>query len=72
MITVYYKPGCYYSKSAIVLLKNKKIAYEKITLRSETKQSEIKKRNNYPTFPQILDGVKFIGGYDELCKYIQQ
>ena len=78
MITAYILKDCYYSSMANDLLKKNKIKFKKnIVPQDETIKSKIKKINKMNTFPQIFfqensnsNKIK-IGGYDDLCNYIE-
>ena len=78
MITAYILKDCYYSSMANDLLKKNKIKFKKIIVpQDETIKSKVKKMNKMNTFPQILfqennNSKKIkIGGYDDLCNYIE-
>ena len=71
-IKVYSKIGCVYCENAKNLLKSKRIPFRTINVTPEMKQrvmQEIRKTTGKTppgTFPAIVQGNRFIGGYDEL------
>lgn len=78
MIVAYILKDCYYSSMANDLLKKNRIKFKKFNVpQDENIKSKIKKKNKMNTFPQIFyqenisSKLKKIGGYDDLCKYIE-
>lgn len=78
--TVYIKNGCFYSISAIDLLKSRKKKYVSIDfqeLNDSDKQNVLnltKSKNNneeYKLYPKIFKNKTFIGGYDILKKLLK-
>jgi glutaredoxin-related protein len=78
MIDAYILQDCYYSEQAEIILKKNKIKFTKYNVPQDEKiKNEIKKINKMNTFPQILfkkdesSKIEKIGGYTELCEYIE-
>jgi glutaredoxin-related protein len=78
MIDIYVLQDCYYSEQAVELLKKYRIKFTKYNVPQDEKiKNEIKKMNKMNTFPQILfkkdesSKIEKIGGYSELCEYIE-
>lgn len=70
-ITIYTKRGCPYCENAKTLFKKLRLQYHEIELRTDDPSYEIKKHKLFSYFkhysyPIILIGDKFIGGYSDL------
>lgn len=70
------KEKCPFCNKAKELLKKKNLDFEYLdidTLNEERKRriSQIAKRLNHKTYPMIIHKNKFIGGYDNLQKYLK-
>ena len=70
-VTIYTTSTCPYCKMAKELLTQKGIEYEErmVEFGSEELNNLIEK-TNHRTVPQIFFGEEFIGGYDDLQKYL--
>lgn len=69
-VTIYTTATCPYCMQAKMLLNNKGVEYQEISMPSlgeDARQDLMKKTNNYRTVPQIFIGEEFIGGYDQLA-----
>jgi len=67
--TVYQKIGCPFCEKAISLLEHYEIPYT-IIIVSKDNQNNLKEKFNHDTFPMILRGKEFIGGYTELNMFL--
>lgn len=68
-VKIYTTPTCPYCIRAKMLLDNKGVAFEEISMYDVTadeRQALAQKTNNYRTVPQIFIGDTFIGGFDQL------
>jgi len=70
MITVYLKPGRPYCQNTENIIDTSNIKAAKILLHTAEKRNNIKKKNNYNTFPQIFVDGKFIGGDADFVRII--
>ncbi len=78
---IYSQPNCAYCEQAKNLLKSKNIEYVELILNVGQKQEEGKtyvpvqhlkdKVPNARTIPQIFNGKRHIGGYNELVDYVR-
>lgn len=69
MITIYGKPNCTYCEQAKLLLDSNNLSYTYKELDKDFTREDILKLNpNVRTFPQIFDGDRLIGGYQELVE----
>ena len=70
-VVIYTTSTCPYCKMAKELLKQKGIDYEERMLEFGSDELlELVKKTNHRTVPQIFFGEEFIGGYDDLQKYL--
>jgi glutaredoxin len=67
--TVYQKIGCPYCEKAIALLEQYELPHTVIVVSKEY-QNHLKEKFNHGTFPMILHGKEFIGGYTELNMFL--
>ena len=72
-VLVHCKPGCKYCDLAENFLKSIFVPYTKVIYYPDdpdysTRQSLLFEVNDHASFPQILVGTKFVGGYRELLK----
>lgn len=67
-VQIYVFEGCPYCRSALALLEERDIRFEKTVVeRSDTaKREELAERSGMRTFPQIFHGEELIGGFSEL------
>lgn len=68
-VKIYTTPTCPYCIRAKMLLDNKGVAFEEISMYDVTadeRQALAQKTNHYRTVPQIFIGDTFIGGFDQL------
>ena len=70
-LQVYTKTECKWCTLLKELLKEKNIAYEEILV-EEKDYEKFKEQHNVSTFPQVYDGEKLIGGYDNTSKIINE
>lgn len=74
-ITVYGKDGCIFCQKAVYLAETKSISYDYIDVSDEKQKLLMKERirlagGTVPkTVPQIFEGAKYIGGYEDLEKH---
>jgi glutaredoxin 3 len=68
-VKVFTKDYCPYCDRAKALLKDKGIAYEEVRLDSSDPEGfmNLVKRSGMRTVPQIFNGDRLIGGYQELA-----
>jgi len=67
MITIYGKPNCIYCDQAKLLLNSHNLDYDYKELDRDFTREELLELNpNARTFPQVFDGDRLIGGYDDL------
>lgn len=76
MIKLYTRnnPPCSYCEAAKTLLKVKNVEHEVVVVGeggSMSKEQLLEMFPNVRTFPVVLDGSDFIGGFTELKTYIQ-
>lgn len=73
MITIYGSPGCVFCIRAKQLCGSKEIPFEYFNLGDDIPLIDIQERIGAPvrTVPQIFDGDKYIGGYQELVSYLE-
>jgi glutaredoxin len=77
MLTVYSRPDCKYCTLAIELLLSHKDRFDVIACTDCAELKEVlatkhKIHVDKPTFPQVVVGDVLIGGYTELCTYIEE
>jgi glutaredoxin 3 len=66
-VTIYTKNWCPYCDAAKTLLKQKKVDFTEIPVKSSAEQADMaKKANGKNTVPQIWIGEKHVGGCDDL------
>ena len=70
-LEVYTKNDCKWCTLLKELLKEKDINYEEILVLEEDYE-KFKEQHNVTTFPQVYDGEKLIGGYDNTSKIINK
>ena len=68
---IYTKTDCKWCTLLKELLKEKNIIYEEILV-EEKDYEKFKEQHNVTTFPQVYNGFKLIGGYDNTSKIINQ
>ena len=69
---VWSKKGCTYCEYAKTLLRTKHIQYEERVIgEGWTKDQLLEAVPNARSVPQILDGDIYVGGYDDLQKYLK-
>jgi len=72
-VLIYTIKNCPYCEAAKELLKQKNIQFEQIDLTSdEDKRLELVKKTGHKTMPQIFFDEKFIGGYTDLKKHLEE
>ncbi|WP_290771235.1 glutaredoxin domain-containing protein [Anaerofustis sp.] len=70
-VTIYTTKTCPYCKMAKELLTQKGIDFEERILEFGSEElTELVKKTHHRTVPQIFFGEEFIGGYDDLQKYL--
>ena len=70
-VTIYTTSTCPYCKMAKELLKQKGIDYEERMVEFGSEELvDLVSRTHHRTVPQIFFGEEFIGGYDDLQKYL--
>jgi|TARA_Y100000310_G_scaffold254922_1_gene262134 glutaredoxin len=73
---LYVKTSCIFCKKAVELLEKHALLHgQTIMDDNEDLLTEVKDRYNWDTVPLILElsqveGVRFIGGYTDLCEYL--
>ena len=72
MFTLYTIPGCMFCQEALNTMKNRKIKYKNIVVRTEKQKNALKKKYKHQSFPQVLYNRNFIGGNDNLQLIIEQ
>jgi glutaredoxin 3 len=80
-LIIYSQPNCSYCEQAKAIMKAKNLEFVELILNVGQKQEEGKtyipiqhlkdKAPNARTMPQIFDGKKHIGGYNELVDYLR-
>jgi glutaredoxin 3 len=66
-VTIYTKDWCPYCDAAKALLRQKKVLFTEIVIKSSVEQVEMsKKAGGKSTVPQIWIGEKHVGGCDDL------
>lgn len=71
-VIVYTTDYCPYCRRAKNLLTKKNIPFQEIDLtRDDTKRKELEAKTGWMTVPMIFIGDKFIGGSDELERFLQ-
>jgi len=71
MIIVYTKEGCKYCGYAKNLLLLNDIPFKESRLGIDHDGHKVTSRYNWHTYPIILNGSDFIGGFTELQKYLE-
>ena len=72
--TIYGRPGCGYCSGALSLLQRSGFAFEYIDVYEEgISKAELSEKIGRPvhTFPQILHGDTYVGGYTDLVPYLR-
>ena len=73
MYTIYSKPSCSYCLQAKQLLEMKQLPFVYKQLGKDyTLQELLEVSPTSRTFPVILKGEELIGGYSDLCEYLNQ
>ena len=68
---IYTGEYCSYCSSAKRLLESHQLAYEEVDLTANHElRLELSKQHNWRTIPMIFLGGRFIGGFQELKKYL--
>lgn len=77
MLTVYSRDNCIFCTKAKALLSEMKLDYDEINVYTDMNIDDFKdsirpylKPDQQITVPQIFDGDIFVGGYDELTRYV--
>ena len=72
-VTVYTTQYCPYCHAAKNFLKSKKVSFKEIDVTddAEMRRKLVEKTGGRETVPQIFDGEKLIGGYDDLVAFYQ-
>lgn len=66
------KAGCPYCINAVGLLNDWKIKFRDFDgAKNKSLDEAIRKKYSYTTFPKIFLNKKFIGGFDDLSKYVK-
>lgn len=69
--TIYTTDRCIYCTKAKLLLQSNDIEYEEINiLENEEAYNYIKYEKGFKTVPQVFLADEYIGGYDDLYKYL--
>ena len=72
VIKIYGKEGCVYCKRAVRLATEWQLDYNYIDINEPGKRDEMFKLvPNAKTVPQIVIHGQLVGGYDDLCEYIE-
>ncbi|MBW2965292.1 glutaredoxin [Candidatus Woesearchaeota archaeon] len=69
---VYTKTYCPYCSRAKQMLESAGIEYEEIQLKTPEEFDALKKRTGHMTVPQVFIDDKFIGGSDDLEKWLEK
>ena len=73
MYTIYSKPNCSFCIQAKQLLEMKQLPFVYKQLGADYALQELLEVSpTSRTFPVILKGEEFIGGYSDLCEYLNQ
>ncbi len=73
MFVLYSKPACTYCERAKALLERKQLPYSiRMIDIHYTKEELLAKFPNAKQFPQITHGENYVGGYEDLIKYIER
>lgn len=70
-IKIYTINNCIFCKLAKDLLKKNNIKYDETIINNDNIFEELKEKTKHKTLPQIFINEKFIGGYMELKKIIE-
>ena len=70
-VIIYSKPGCSYCDKAKIMMKEIQLPYEEVVLKPEDADYTQKRDNlfsqyNHKSYPIIIVGGIFVGGYSEL------
>lgn len=68
---IFTKPGCPYCAKAKKMLEDHKISYEEVVLGRDATTVAIRALTNKVTAPQVFIGGKYIGGSEDLEKYLK-
>lgn len=68
MITVYSKEGCIWCERAATLLQKLRIPFKKVPTSKDGLEALTGLES--PTYPQVYDGRRRVGGFDDLRKYL--
>lgn len=73
VIEIYTRPGCGYCTHAKKLLASKGVNFQEYDVyKSPERASEMRRRTNGRTYPQIFINDEAMGGFDELLKLEQK
>lgn len=69
-VTIFTKPGCPFCSAARVLLEESGYQFEEIVLGRDATMTSVRAITGKQTVPQVFIGGKYIGGSEDLAKYL--